>query len=614
MRRIFRIELRNTFCNRNRKTLLFFILISAIAWYIDYTEYNSIKSEKIEFQEYEKSKLDRYLSYEQYGGFGFRVLFEPSPLVINLGSNYPIKIDSNIDTLETIDINSNIRGKYLFKRGILNFHNIYYIIGAFIIFMYGFYTFRSLISTKIFPTSRYIWLTIFSRIIIVSCLFWGLNLFFGFLSYTQIDIFTSHELSLLLAFNCYFNLIIILSLILGLALSYISFYKNISIKFSIGFWLIFFLFLPRIHSLYLEIKSNSISSIDKINSQKSKNLLEFERQARKALTKMANDPDIKNKMKGFANKFTLDIFKKNLQIEIKLRESIDELINTNEKISSFIPSVYSTFLSEEISGSSPRGFEKFFDYILDYREKFLLYYIKQRYTNNNDKIIPFKEPWQTIYTSKPELPKNFLFAFVMAVFWILAIYVFLAILINLQRKNNTFDFEMLELFNQKAQSHVILCENEVKKSNLFSHFHGRKGYQCIYNFKIDDFNRNISPSIFFQNLIEINGADAKDAANNLEILGIHNINNEKCFSDELLKKIFCAVVFASDCHTVIIDSLLKGESDNFEKSLLNFFLYQLDRKQFFYITTDMYSLKAEKDITVKNIPLTKSRLNKISFR
>ena len=115
-----RFEWRRIFCvKKNLISLGFIFLFSTYFVLSGVDEYRQFLNEKKIFLRYEKEKVSHVVNYSQYGGFGFRILFEASPLnLFFINSNILQDVESNIDTFEMIEVESSFKGNKLFlKRG-----------------------------------------------------------------------------------------------------------------------------------------------------------------------------------------------------------------------------------------------------------------------------------------------------------------------------------------------------------------------------------------------------------------------------------------------------------------------------------------------------------------
>ena len=129
-----RFELRRLFSEKKNLIFLGFIsLFSAYFVWSGLNEYRQFQAEKKIFIKFEKEKINQIVTYVQYGSFGFRLLYETSPLnLFFVNSSVLQDVESNIDSLEAIKVESSFKGKKLFlKRGYFkDFAGIPFIFGS----------------------------------------------------------------------------------------------------------------------------------------------------------------------------------------------------------------------------------------------------------------------------------------------------------------------------------------------------------------------------------------------------------------------------------------------------------------------------------------------------
>ncbi|HSQ34490.1 MAG TPA: hypothetical protein VLQ89_00715, partial [Candidatus Binatia bacterium] len=101
-----------------KKNLIFLGFITLFSGYFVWSglnEYRQFQTEKKIFIRFEKEKINQIVTYVQYGSFGFRLLYDASPLnLFFVNSGILQDVESNIDSLEAIKVESSFKGKKLF--------------------------------------------------------------------------------------------------------------------------------------------------------------------------------------------------------------------------------------------------------------------------------------------------------------------------------------------------------------------------------------------------------------------------------------------------------------------------------------------------------------------
>lgn len=136
-----RFERRRIFSEK--KNLISFAFISFLSAYFVWSgvnEYRQFQVEKNIFSKLEKEKISQFTTYMQYGTFGFRLLFEASPLNLFFANSSILQdVESNVDGFEAIRVDSSFKGNKLFlKRGFFkDFAGILFVFGSLLMLYLG---------------------------------------------------------------------------------------------------------------------------------------------------------------------------------------------------------------------------------------------------------------------------------------------------------------------------------------------------------------------------------------------------------------------------------------------------------------------------------------------
>jgi len=174
---ILKFEAERLFFNKKNAIILLFItLISVYVVFQGVWAYKNFDTTQNAFQEFEKSKIQSYSNWDQYGGMGFEVILKPSPLTIFFYNSVLFdNLAANIDVQEIIKIYSSRKGTYLFDKGqSKDLAGILSIFGSLYMLFMGLANFRTDRFINYAFKGKRILLSIFSRLL------W-LNLFFLFL-------------------------------------------------------------------------------------------------------------------------------------------------------------------------------------------------------------------------------------------------------------------------------------------------------------------------------------------------------------------------------------------------------------------------------------------------
>ncbi|MCP5103535.1 MAG: hypothetical protein GY950_09160, partial [bacterium] len=137
-----RLELKRFLGKRNIVIFLLFLIVSLYFLLEGINRFQRFQTNKETFKQIEKMKIKQYVMYTQYGSYGFRLMFVPSPLSIffNNSGNFSGLI-SNIDSGERLNIYHPFKGKTLFseKNGaLMDFSGSLLLLGSLFALYFGY--------------------------------------------------------------------------------------------------------------------------------------------------------------------------------------------------------------------------------------------------------------------------------------------------------------------------------------------------------------------------------------------------------------------------------------------------------------------------------------------
>jgi len=411
---------------RDKKVILFIIFLLILSIYyisIGISEYIGFLNKKENFIAYEKQKIKQYRNYIQYGGYGFRVLYELSPVTVFFTNSTLFKdIESNIDTLEILKIYHSFKGKNLFaqKESFKDFSGILFLFGSlFMIYMgaqaikskeYLKFILNKLSLTKVFFSS------IFSRLFFLNLIF--ILLFAVVYFFTLIKAISLHiqDISFLLPFMLYMLLFLNFFFFIGNLIKILSNFRMVTYLWVFLFWVVSIFLIPEINRAYLFNESQKLPTNEKINMKKLKTLMDFEKRGVDMLLKKKRSlTEIRTMNMKLAKEYKKNEFMLNVSRELMLKKRLRNLITYYEKRSLLFPSLYYSFASHEISGQGFYGYLDFYDYIINLRREFLEYYIQKVYIKRSQKIEPFVKNNENIFKAKNHLPETYMYGILIIV-------------------------------------------------------------------------------------------------------------------------------------------------------------------------------------------------------
>jgi hypothetical protein len=420
MRAFLRFERRRLFYEK--KNLVFFafiILLSAYFTWSGLNEFRQFQAEKKIFIRFEKEKIGHFSNYSQYGAFGFRLLYEASPLsLFFVNSSVMQDVESNIDNFEAIKVESSFKGKKLFlKRGYFkDFAGIPFIFGSLLMLYMGHLALVGpaylRFTSGLMPLRKYYLLTTIARLFWLDLFFivLGMGLFFavrlGGVTFAQADrnAFLFYMLFLLLMLNFIY--------LLGQWVTTLLNFRRIFFLWFFIVWFICIFLLPEFNRITVFNQSQTLESAEKVNLEKFRNLMALEKKFHDFLKANPSTPldQFRQMQKKFAVQFIGSSYLVNTGLETKYLRDVERVIDRHERQSALFPTTFYQFLVGEASGKGFHGYLDFMDYIMKLRSRFIQFYLKKRYESNDPVVESFVRGEENIFRSRIRIPGTYGFA------------------------------------------------------------------------------------------------------------------------------------------------------------------------------------------------------------
>jgi|GEM_PF-1982015 len=589
----------------SKKNIFVFILFTLFSFYFVYsgvTGFQDFKKEKENFIKYEKLKVKQYINYEQYGCSGFRVISMPSPLNIFFNCYYLDNTVSKIDTSEVLKIYNFNKFKKALKKnthfsGFLDFLILF---GSLFFLILSVNTFKSIKIIHFYKSLKYIIIMIFKRLIIAAIIFLifyffviiavrllGVNLSAS--EYKNFFLLILYTLTLLLFF--YFS---------GLLLSLLTIkHRNLTFIFVFLFWSSLVVFIPGVLDKYIANTSTRIQSIEKTNLEKLRNLMDFEREAKKIVLKMrANDKvDMLKLKRDLVNQYMQGSYLANKKLENERHIELMEMFSLFERVSLITPTTYFDFLSGEVSGEGYYSHLQFLDYIREMRHNFMKFYVKKRRFSKKEDIESFVINLENIFKARSHIPPTFWTAIGINVILILILFLISRRLIIRHLEDNwkmpydgPFEFHRVKV----GDICYVYCGSEQQRDKLFRSLRGDETL-FIDQVSPEDFDSNITLKDFFHLAQTIEKTDVERARVYMKKMEIAPETLNKRIEEvpfETFKKFYCAVKFANLQKCLIISDYASGSSKDFNHTFRHLLSYinKIEGKTIVYLSKEMFDI------------------------
>lgn len=416
------LESRRIFARRNLVIILLFLLLSFYFVQNGIQQYKGIVANKTKFQQVENIKIQNYINYNQYGGYGFRLLFIPSALSLYfINSSLITELTANIDSADILKIYNSLKGATLFSEksgGFKDFSGIFFLFGTLLALFFGFETFlhkdylRFLSITV--PTGKLFCSVMITRMTMLS-LFVTLVLAGSLvlvrvndLSFSRIEYrFWLIHLLIMVFLQLFFYAA---GAIAGTLKSRFAGFLAVVI-----IWFTFIFLFPGAIWSVVAGEAENITPTTNLELEKLKTLMVFEKKALESMGPFSSEKAKTEKGRKLILNFLTNEYSKITGLEKKLEREMTSNIGTFYRLSVWFPTSFYLASANEISSKGYKSFIEFFDYIQDLKEQFVRFCIEKRITDNYAKVESFVRKDENIFYAQNMYPDYFLAGLVLMV-------------------------------------------------------------------------------------------------------------------------------------------------------------------------------------------------------
>ncbi len=549
---------------------------------------------------YEKLKVQQLQNYEQYGGKGFFISSEPSPLVVFFKSNRPERKISHIDTSENLDVYSREtkKGSDKFFGGFSDFLMLW---GGFFALYLGMTVFMSIKDLQFFKRLKYVVITVFKRLFIVNALFFMLYALAVAVALLMGVRFSASECKVLFGFILY-TLVLLSAFYLGGF--FISIFtlrrRNLALGFIALIWALGIVLIPGVSDKFTKDHAQVKQLIAETNLKKLEILMDYEKKSQEKYFRRIKEKDVD--IKKLKREIMEDYRKGSLQtierLEGKLLADLKDKFLRQEYLSLVTLTNYYHYLSGEVAADGNDLLLSFIDYIRKIKRSFMQFYIDNREFSPKTKVEPFFKTDEGYFLKAESLlPKTYPYALGILLLTSTVIFLFsIRKIKSYLKENRKTNFDGPFEFNKVKVGNIyyVYAGNELERDKLFGSLRGDE------TISIDQINPNhFDPNIKLNNLLslaqKIENTDTQKVFNYMEQLDIPRETMEKRIEEvpaETFKKFFCALKFANHQNYIIINDYARRSSKDFNQKFRNLLhdINQNERKTILYLGSEMYDL------------------------
>ncbi len=470
----------------SRKNIILFLLFLLVALYFvqdGITDYKNVMKNKENFQEIERLNIKKFINYTQYGAYGFRLLFVPSPISIFFcNSGLSPELTAFLDSGVRLRIYNSSLGKNLYSEkpgGFKDFFGIILLIGSLLCLLWGYDCLHHREYLKFLSSilnyKKVYFSTIWSRIILFAAIF----LFTVGCSLLLLEL---NDVSL--SSNEYFFLSIYVVVMLFLFLFFFMLgvlcgslkSKSLGIIIIVVLWLSLVLFLPGTISKIVSKKADNIASVYDLEQKKLKLLQEFEKKSFDEAQRYTNMKERQESERKLIESYWNNEFKKIQSYEKKMQEEMERNLKYFHVLSLVIPPSFYLSVHDEISSKGYRNFFDFYQYSQQLQRRFVRYYQVKKFYSNYTKVESFIKGDEDIFFAKSRLPWYFVIGMLIMLLYVVVLYFvsysrFKKFLFVLPEKTDP-DPNKLDLSINSGESVVLLTTARTIIDQLYNVFSG----------------------------------------------------------------------------------------------------------------------------------------------
>lgn len=426
-----RFEVGRLLSKRKALISLFFYLFAVYLIQSGIAQYNNGFEERKRFQEFEKTRIENFQYYAQYGTYGFRLLYVPGPLsaVFSNAGIISANLNAFIDSGERMKIYESFKGKNVFvgyTSIFLNLTGLLLLFGSLLSLFFGFESYKDKEYLRFLDGLIGNRKKLFGFILSIRLLL----LFTGCLliALTTILLFTLDGLGAIsIGHFCFYILVAFLMLAFFLLIGVIAGALKTKLTGLISVflvWLLFVFLLPAMVSKIVYNRADSTLSAYNIEMEKLKLMMTIEKKAKEQAGKLdVNNTRIEIRQK-LHEYFWNNEFKLIFNQELTMISDMKDIISLHHNLSLIFPTSFYLSVNNEISGRGYENLIAFYEHAYRLKMGFIQYYAEKSFYSDEKTIKPYLKGEGNIFHAPSLLPGNFGFGLIISSFWLVLLILF----------------------------------------------------------------------------------------------------------------------------------------------------------------------------------------------
>ena len=460
--------------------ILFLLLCFSSVW-DGVREYQHIIKNKKKFQEVERENVGKFVTYSQYGLYGFRLMFLPSPLsALFVDPAAAPELTAFVDSGVRLRLYHSVLGKNLYDEknpGFLDFSGILLLFGSILVLLLGYNSFRPREYLRhlssILGHRKAFALVIAARMILTGVLFLFTVGCVPLLMRLNHIVLSGREYAHLLVFVIITLLMLWFFLLLGAAAGSIK-SKSSGFITVVALWFVFVFLIPGTISKIVSKKADNMSSAYNLEQEKLKILSEFEKKALARTLRYTTVEEKKDADRKSAESYWDNELKKIQAIEKKMEIEAGNNVNLFQALSMLFPTSFYISAASEIDSRGYRNVIDFYAYVQKLKSSFVRFYFDKKYYSNYSGVESFVQDDENVFYAPSRLPGYVFPGMVLILIYIACLFVFsfyrLKSFLFARSGKDAEEVNGLDVELKTGETYVLLTNGRVLNDRLYKFF------------------------------------------------------------------------------------------------------------------------------------------------
>lgn len=483
-------------CKRNVIFFLLMLVLSIAAQLDGIGEYDSVIRESKEFHEAEALRMANILNYTEYSKDGIKVFVIPAASGIFF-PNHPAfyELSGRVNSVASLEIHNNCKGKSIFRGESylsLRFSVIVLLMGGFAVLFLGAESVTGKEYLK-FLSSQ--WSRGMVRFSAVLSNFILLALTFAVLLAVMVGLTALHHIRLTAAdFNALLHyffitlLILLFLIILGAVLGCARGDRGV-LGPVLAAWVVLVFIIPIGVNWICDKVTGELNSTYRLYAKKLKEVNDFEK-------KMAKEKGVFKDNDIEISREIIEDYRKNVygelkELELSYKRKLEKAIRVYRYTSLFSPVTYYNLTCREVSGRGYENYMAFYNRLFDMQRDFFRFWIQRVYYNDREKIVPFIEGDENLFSLEGCIPGNSgmgagiisVYTFILAVIFC---FCFNRSFFSMSKQvtgDETVELSGMDVDLKKASRWIWLVQGHAPRDMFYNLFSGKPGPPVKQGFK-----------------------------------------------------------------------------------------------------------------------------------